>query len=184
MRPQVRFVTAPVKREKSVALTYVLWLCLGGVGVHRYYNGRVGSGVAIAFLTVVGLATVGAGIGVLLFLAGAIWWLVDAFLIPGWVSRRNAGSSVRRTTTRPKVNWAAAARIMRHGPLNPRVICPHCGVQGAVHVQPVSVKTGISGGKVMGGMLTGGLSLLATGLSQARRMTEAHCGNCFSTWRF
>jgi hypothetical protein len=45
-------------------------------------------------------------------------------------------------------------------------------------------KKGISGGKVMGGLLTGGISLLATGLSRKEQATQAHCDNCKSTWDF
>jgi hypothetical protein len=48
----------------------------------------------------------------------------------------------------------------------------------------VSRKAGISGGKATGAILTGGLSLLATGLSRKERLTEAHCDNCGSTWTF
>jgi len=34
----------------------------------------------------------------------------------------------------------------------------------------------------MGAVLTGGLSLLATGLSRKERVTEAQCGNCRVKW--
>ncbi len=54
-------------RKKSVAATWLLWLFLGEFGAHRFYLGRVGSGVAM-LLTLGGLL---------------IWALVDAFLIPG-----------------------------------------------------------------------------------------------------
>jgi hypothetical protein len=46
------------------------------------------------------------------------------------------------------------------------------------------VKAGISGGKATGAILTGGLSLLATGLSRKHAATEANCGNCGSRWTF
>ena len=54
-------------RKKSVAATWLLWLFLGELGAHRFYLGRVGSGIAM-LLTLGGLF---------------IWALVDAFLIPG-----------------------------------------------------------------------------------------------------
>ena len=54
-------------RRKSVAATWLLWLFLGELGAHRFYLGRVGSGIAM-LLTLGGLL---------------IWALVDAFLIPG-----------------------------------------------------------------------------------------------------
>ena len=54
-------------RKKSVAATWLLWLFLGELGAHRFYLGRVGSGIAM-LLTLGGLF---------------IWALVDAFLVPG-----------------------------------------------------------------------------------------------------
>jgi hypothetical protein len=48
----------------------------------------------------------------------------------------------------------------------------------------VKRKNGISGGKVMGGLLTGGVSLLATGLSRKQKMTHVHCYNCGADWYF
>ena len=54
-------------RRKSVATTWILWLLLGWFGAHRFYLGRIGTGIAM-------LLTLG-GLG--------IWWIVDAFLISG-----------------------------------------------------------------------------------------------------
>ena len=70
------------------------------------------------------------------------------------------------------------------GDPNPHIICPHCQQKGEVRTKPVEQKTGISGGKATAAVLTGGFSLLATGLSRKQQMTEAHCMNCNSTWRF
>ena len=54
-------------RKKSVAATWLLWVFLSVFGAHRFYLGRIGTGIAM-------LLTLG-GLG--------IWALVDAFLIPG-----------------------------------------------------------------------------------------------------
>lgn len=54
-------------RKKSATATWLLWLFLGVFGAHRFYLGRIGTGIAM-------LITLG---GLL------IWDLVDAFLIPG-----------------------------------------------------------------------------------------------------
>lgn len=43
---------------------------------------------------------------------------------------------------------------------------------------------GVSGGKATGAILTGGVSLLATGLSRKEAQTQARCGHCTSSWAF
>jgi len=73
---------------------------------------------------------------------------------------------------------------MFKGELNPALVCPHCQVKGRVRTVRVQRKGSISGGKVMGGLLTGGASLLATGLSRKHWVTQATCENCNSTWDF
>lgn len=78
----------------------------------------------------------------------------------------------------------AKAWAGQYGPLNPAMICPHCQAKGHMRTMQVKRKRGISGGKVMGGLLTGGVSLLATGLSQKDTVTQAFCGNCQSVWDF
>lgn len=62
------------------------------------------------------------------------------------------------------------------------VVCPHCQQAGRVTAKRVKVKAGVSGGKATGAVLTGGLSLFATGLSRKQQVTEMRCGNCGVTW--
>jgi hypothetical protein len=71
-----------------------------------------------------------------------------------------------------------------HGRKNPKLLCQHCGERGHIHTKSVQVKAGVSGGKATAALLTGGLSLLAVGLSRKRNVTEAWCGSCKSTWHF
>ncbi len=60
---------------KALGIAYLLWLPpLGLLGIHRYYCGRVGTGLLWQFT--LGLAGIG--------------WLVDVFLIPGIVREANA----------------------------------------------------------------------------------------------
>ncbi|MBP2236146.1 TM2 domain-containing membrane protein YozV [Sinorhizobium kostiense] len=40
---------------KSIGVAYLLWLFFGGLGAHRFYIGRIGSGLAILALMVVGV---------------------------------------------------------------------------------------------------------------------------------
>jgi len=71
-----------------------------------------------------------------------------------------------------------------HGPLNPAMICPHCQTKGGVRTRAVRAKAGVSGGKATMALLTGGLSLLATGLSRTEIVTHAHCNCCGNNWKF
>ena len=64
------------------------------------------------------------------------------------------------------------------------MVCPHCQTKGSVTVKRVRIKGGVSGGKATGALLTGGLSLLATGLSRKQDVTEASCSNCGAVWHF
>jgi len=74
---------------KSTALAYVLWFFLGGLGIHRFYLNRTGSGVAMLLLFIFGWATVAFVVGLFLLIPLGIWLFVDLFLIPGMVSQHN-----------------------------------------------------------------------------------------------
>jgi hypothetical protein len=70
------------------------------------------------------------------------------------------------------------------GTRRPEMVCPHCQTRGRVTTQSIRQKKGISGGKATGAVLTGGVSMLATGLSRKESATRATCGNCRSRWVF
>jgi len=70
------------------------------------------------------------------------------------------------------------------GPIKSKLLCPHCQTTGQVRTKPIEQKKGVSGGKATAAVLTGGVSLLATGLSRTEAHTQAHCMNCESTWVF
>jgi hypothetical protein len=65
-----------------------------------------------------------------------------------------------------------------------QIVCPHCQTKGHVTTAAVKVNKGISGEKATGAILTGGISMLATGLSDRQMMTKATCSNCGSVWHF
>lgn len=73
-------------QKKSAGIAYFLWLFLGFFGGHRFYAGKIGSGISLAVLTLFAIATIHAPF---LFIASSIWVLVDAFLIPRWVRSHN-----------------------------------------------------------------------------------------------
>jgi hypothetical protein len=73
---------------------------------------------------------------------------------------------------------------MFFGSANKKLVCPHCQTKGQVTTKTVFLKTGLSGGKAVAGLITGGFSLLAVGLSRKQKATEAKCGCCKSKWHF
>jgi hypothetical protein len=65
-----------------------------------------------------------------------------------------------------------------------KIVCPQCQERGHVTTKKVEANAGIHGGKATAALLTGGISMLATGLSNKVEMTEAKCSNCNSKWQF
>jgi TM2 domain-containing membrane protein YozV len=82
---------------KSVGAAYLIWFFFGSLGVHRFYLGRTGSGVAMLILTIVGVLTLFIFVGATLLATVGIWWIVDAFLIPGMVDAQK--TAVRASLT-------------------------------------------------------------------------------------
>jgi hypothetical protein len=68
--------------------------------------------------------------------------------------------------------------------MNAAMICPHCQTRGCVTAVSIRRKVGISGGKATAALLTGGVSLLATGLSRKEAATRARCNHCGATWTY
>jgi TM2 domain-containing membrane protein YozV len=85
--------------KKSAGIAYLLWFFLGWIGVHRFYLGQTGSGAAMAIISVISWITVFVGVGLLGWVVIGIWWLVDAFLIPGIATRFNQQLATRLGTT-------------------------------------------------------------------------------------
>jgi membrane glycosyltransferase len=77
-----------------------------------------------------------------------------------------------------------ASDTFNHGPINPMMVCQHCNTRGQIRTKGIVNKKGVSGGKATAAVLTGGISLLATGLSRKEAATQARCGTCRNTWSF
>lgn len=73
----------PIFAPKSIGVAYVLWFFLGFLGIHHFYLGRNGMGIAYLLLTVL-LGWVGLG----LIIVG-VALLVDLFLIPTYTRDAN-----------------------------------------------------------------------------------------------
>lgn len=59
--------------QKSIGVAYALWFFVGILALHRFYLGRPIS----ALLQILSY----------FILIGVLWWIVDAFLIPGMVEQ-------------------------------------------------------------------------------------------------
>lgn len=84
-------------QKKSAGIAYLFWFFLGGLGAHRFYLGRTGSGAAMLAICVLSLLLLVVGIGALGLVVIGIWALVDAFLIPGMVNEHNQALIARLT---------------------------------------------------------------------------------------
>ncbi|MDP9729384.1 TM2 domain-containing protein (plasmid) [Alicyclobacillus sp. TC] len=85
--------TTTVVVGKNMVLAYVLWFFLGSLGIHRFYLGRIGTGIVQLILGVIGWATAVFVVGWFFLGVLYLWLLVDLFLIPG-MARRSLGSDV------------------------------------------------------------------------------------------
>ena len=75
--------------RKSVGIAYLLWFFFGTLGGHRFYMKKTGSAVTMLIITLVSIPLTFIFVGFIGIAATAMWALVDAFLIPGWISSHN-----------------------------------------------------------------------------------------------
>ena len=83
-------VAAAQMPPKSLALAYVLWFFLGGLGVHRFYLGRTGTGIAQLMMALIGGVLTLILIGWFILAIEGIWLLADLFLMPAIAREENA----------------------------------------------------------------------------------------------
>ncbi len=71
----------PVTSSKSKTTAAILAFLLGQLGIHRFYVGKVGTGIVQLLLAIVGYATIVVGVGVFALWALGIWILIDFIMI-------------------------------------------------------------------------------------------------------
>jgi TM2 domain-containing membrane protein YozV len=83
-------------REKSMGTAYLLWFFLGGFGAHRFYLGfPVSAAIQMILWPVCYMVVMTGSYGAVYpMMIGALWILIDAFLIPGLA--RQANEKARR----------------------------------------------------------------------------------------
>ena len=75
-------------QAKSVGVAYLLLVFLGGLGAHRFYRGRTGSGAVMLLLFLLGWLTLAIGVGLLLLALVGFWALLDLLLVPGMADKQ------------------------------------------------------------------------------------------------
>jgi hypothetical protein len=127
--------------KKSVGVAYFLWLIFGAFGGHRYYFGDKEAAIAMSGIAVFSLLVLYAGtynsslllFGMLGYGIVAIWALVDAFQIPGWVKKFNAGL-IAQLKANPSREPMPEALHEKPSPASTQPvsisICPKCRAQG------------------------------------------------------
>lgn len=80
---------------KNILVAYLLWWFLGWAGVHRFYLGRVKTGLAQLLLVIIGWATFIFAIGYVLLVIWFIWWALDAYFTYKMVVEENAKLGVK-----------------------------------------------------------------------------------------
>ncbi len=70
----------------SALVAYLLWFFLGYFGAHRFYLGRWISGLIMLALFGIGSALAFILVGYIPLTFVGLWWVIDAFLIPGMIA--------------------------------------------------------------------------------------------------
>lgn len=113
-----------------------------------------------------------------------LWWTLSVLAITALIFAYTGVNGLICSGVLVVVVVSSLASQKRSNREQSAMVCPHCQSRGTVRTKNVTQKKGVSGGKATAAVLTGGVSLLATGLSRKEQNTEAHCSRCGATWHF
>ena len=66
---------------KSKTAAALLAFFLGSLGIHRFYVGKVGTGIVILLLSIIGYATLTFTVGAFVLVVVGLWVLIDFIMI-------------------------------------------------------------------------------------------------------
>jgi len=75
--------------KKTALIAYLLWFFAGYLGAHRFYLGRIVSGLIMLVLFILSCVGMVILVGFIGLAVIGLWWLIDGFLIPGMISDAN-----------------------------------------------------------------------------------------------
>ena len=81
--------------KKSATVAYLLWFFLGAFGAHRFYLNLQGTGAVLLIVTLLSLALMFVGVGLVTIWISIVWVFVDLFLIPGITRKYNVALAVQ-----------------------------------------------------------------------------------------
>lgn len=80
-----------IYEEKNLVLAYALWFFLGMFGAHRFYLGKIKTGLVYLIVMLLGWALLG-----IPYILLGIWWLIDIYYTNKYVVEHNQAMKVKK----------------------------------------------------------------------------------------
>jgi hypothetical protein len=87
-------------QRKSILVAYLLWFVLGAIAAQRLYTGRWLTALIYSVIHLLSWLSTPIGIGWIGLGVVGLWWVIDALLIPGWITAHNTRLVDRLTAGR------------------------------------------------------------------------------------
>jgi TM2 domain-containing membrane protein YozV len=85
---------AGVSVKSRLALTLLAFF-LGELGIHRFYAGKIGTGIVMLILTIVGYATIWAVLGFIPLAVVWVWNLIDFIMAVAGIFKDKEGKAIK-----------------------------------------------------------------------------------------